>query len=31
MLLPHLTVAAEHVPALVLEGIDRVASEGVSG
>lgn len=31
MLLPHLAVAAEHVPALVLEGIDRVASEGVSG
>jgi type III pantothenate kinase len=31
MLLSHLTVAAEHVPALVLEGIDRVASEGVSG
>lgn len=31
MLLPHLTVPARHVPALVLEGIDRVASEGVSG
>jgi type III pantothenate kinase len=31
ILLPHLTVNAEHVPALVLEGIDRVAREGVSG
>lgn len=30
-LLPHLTVPAQHVPALVLEGIDRVAREGVSG
>ena len=27
MLLPHLTVSVEHVPALVLEGIERVASE----
>lgn len=27
-LLPHLTVQAEHVPALVLEGIERVAGEG---
>jgi len=27
LLLPHLTVSVEHVPALVLEGIDRVASE----
>lgn len=27
-LLPHLTVPAEHVPALVLEGIERVAGEG---
>lgn len=27
-LLPHLTVPAEHVPALVLEGIERVAAEG---
>jgi type III pantothenate kinase len=31
MLLPHLSVQAEHVPALVLEGIDRIAKEGVSG
>lgn len=31
LLLPHLGVQAEHVPALVLEGIDRVAGEGVSG
>lgn len=31
MLLPHLTVAAEYAPALVLEGVDRVASEGASG
>jgi type III pantothenate kinase len=30
MLLPHLTVNAEHVPALVLEGIERVAREAVS-
>ncbi len=30
MLLPHLTVDAEQVPALVLEGIDCVAREGVS-
>jgi type III pantothenate kinase len=30
MVLPHLTVAAEHVPALVLEGIDCVAREGLS-
>ena len=28
MLLPHLGVPAEHAPALVLEGIDRVAREG---
>ncbi|MDQ1316331.1 MAG: type pantothenate kinase [Pseudomonadota bacterium] len=27
-LLPHLSVAVEHVPALVLEGVDRVAKEG---
>ena len=27
VLLPHLTVQAEHVPALVLEGIERVAGE----
>lgn len=27
-LLPHLSVQAEHVPALVLEGIERVAREG---
>lgn len=27
MLLPHLTVPAEHVPALVLEGIDCIARE----
>lgn len=31
LLLPHLTVNAEHLPALVLEGIDRVARESVSG
>lgn len=31
MVLPHLTVNAEHVPALVLEGIDRVSREGMSG
>jgi type III pantothenate kinase len=31
MLLSHLAVAAEHVPALVLEGIEHVAREGVSG
>lgn len=31
MLLPHLSVHAEHVPALVLEGMERVAGEGVSG
>lgn len=30
-LLPHLALAAEHVPALVLEGIDRVAREGDAG
>ena len=28
--LPHLKVSAEHVPALVLEGMDRVAGEGLS-
>jgi type III pantothenate kinase len=27
MLQPHLTVSVEHVPALILEGIERVASE----
>ncbi|MFO7543417.1 MAG: type III pantothenate kinase [Thiobacillus sp.] len=31
MLLPHLTVSVEHVPALVLEGIDRVARRGGAG
>lgn len=31
MLLPHLIVHAELVPALVLEGIERVARESVSG
>lgn len=31
MLLPHLSVQAEHVPVLALEGIERVAREGVSG
>ena len=30
MLLPHLTVPAELVPALVLEGMDRVTNEGRS-
>ena len=30
-LLPHLTLSVEHVPTLVLEGIDRVAREGKSG
>lgn len=30
MLLPHLAVPLEHVPALVLEGMDRVAREGES-
>jgi type III pantothenate kinase len=29
-LLPHLPIAAQHVPALVLEGIDCVAREGAS-
>ncbi len=28
--LPHLKISAEHVPALVLEGIDRVAGEDLS-
>jgi len=27
---PHLKISAEHVPALVLEGIDRVTREGLS-
>lgn len=31
MLLPYLTVLAEHVPTLVLEGIDRVARESTPG
>ena len=30
-LLPHLALAVEHAPALVLEGIDRVAKEGEAG
>lgn len=30
MLLPHLGVPAVHAPALILEGIDRVAREGAS-
>ncbi len=30
-LLPHLAMAVEHVPALVLEGIDRVATEDKTG
>lgn len=30
MLLPHLSMHAEHVSALVLEGMERVAGEGVS-
>lgn len=30
-LLPHLAVSAEHVPALVLEGIERVVNEGRTG
>jgi type III pantothenate kinase len=30
MLLPHLGMPAEHVPALVLEGVDRVAKGGES-
>jgi len=30
-LLPHLTMAVEHAPALVLEGIDCVAREGTAG
>jgi type III pantothenate kinase len=31
MLLPHLDLTAEHVPFLVLEGIDRVAKEDLAG
>jgi type III pantothenate kinase len=31
MLLPYLTVLAEHVPTLVLEGIDRVTRESMPG
>jgi type III pantothenate kinase len=30
MLLPHLNVPVVHAPALILEGIDRVAREGAS-
>ncbi len=30
-LLPHLSIDAEHVPALVLEGMDCVAREGTAG
>jgi type III pantothenate kinase len=31
MVLPHLGLAAEHVPLLVLEGIDRVVREELAG
>jgi type III pantothenate kinase len=31
MLLPHLDLPVEHVPFLVLEGIDRVVKEGRAG
>jgi len=30
-LLPHLALSVEHVPALVLEGVDCVAREGKAG